>query len=59
MCGLWLINYFGPQRTIMVLNIFVNMFWRAEGFGYMWMLFEFGSFNKLFLLYTLEEQQNK
>ena len=41
----------------MIFNMFVNMFWRAEGFGYMWVPFEFGSFNNLCLVFSLDYQQ--
>ena len=40
------INFDPPQNEFHIMfNTFVNMFWRAEGFGYMWVPFEFGSLN--------------
>ena len=47
---------FDPQRSKfhMAFKIFVNMFWRAEGFGRMWVAFDFGSFNKLCLVFSFE-----
>ena len=37
--------------------MFVNLSWRAEGFGLMWMSFEFGSLNNLCLVFTLKNQK--
>ena len=38
-----------PQR-----NEFPMVFWRTEGFGCMWVPFQFGSFNRLCLVFSLE-----
>ena len=44
-----------PQNEFpMMFNMFVNMVWRAELFGYMWVPFELGSFNNLRLVFSLE-----
>ena len=53
--GFWFINV-DPQSSYfpIVFNIFVNIFWKAEGFGCMWVPFEFESFNKLCLVFSLE-----
>ena len=37
-----------------MFNMFVRMFWRAEGFDYMWVQFEFGSFNNFVFGISLE-----
>ena len=42
----------------MMFNMFVNLFWKAEGFGYMWVPFELGYFNNLCLVFSHEKQKN-
>ena len=39
-----------PQRSefLTVFEFFVNMFWRGEGFGCMWVPFEFGFFTTFY-----------
>ena len=40
-----------------MFTMFVNMFLRAEGFGCMWVLFEFESMDKLCLVFSHEWQK--
>ena len=49
-----LIN-FDPKNKFSMM--FVNMFWGAEGFVYMWVPFEFLSFYYLCLVFSLEKQK--
>ena len=56
--GFLFINWDHPQNKLpMMFNMFVNMFWRAEGFGYMWVPFEFGSFNIYFWYLVLSNKK--
>ena len=41
----------------MMFNMFVNLFWRAEGCGSMWVPFELGYFNNLCLVFSHEKQK--
>ena len=40
-----------------MFNMFVTMFWRAEGFGFMWVPFEIRYFNNLCLVFSREKQK--
>ena len=40
-----------------MFHMFVNMFWRALGFGYAWVPYEFGSFNNLCVVFSLDYQK--
>ena len=40
-----------------MMDFLKNMFSRAEGFGCMWVPFEFGSFNNMCLVFSLEQQK--
>ena len=41
---------FDPEKIqfYMMFNMFVNMFWKAEGFSHMWVQFEIGYYNNLY-----------
>ena len=53
--GFGLINFDTHRNEFPVMfNIFVNMFWKAEYFGCIWMLFELGSFTNLCLVFKLD-----
>ena len=41
----------------MMFNMFVNLFWKAEGCGSMWVPFELGYFNNLCLVLSHEKQK--
>ena len=42
-----------------MVDRFANMFWRAEGFCYAWVPFEFRNFNNLGILLSLEKQRKQ
>ena len=52
---IWVDQLWPPKNEFsMMFNMFVNIFWRAEGFGYMRVPFDFASFNNLCLVFSLD-----
>ena len=46
LCGFWFINFDSQESEFsMIFNMFVNMLWIAEGFGYMRLPFKVWSVN--------------
>ena len=49
--GIEFVNFDPPINLFpMMFNMFVNIIWRPVGFDCMWVVFEFGSFNKLYCI---------
>ena len=57
--GLMLINFDSQESKFpMMFNMFVNLFWKAEGFGITRVQFELRSVNYFFFLIALSNKKN-